>query len=151
MSEGSVFQRKDGKWCAKWKNATGKWRYLYRSSEAEAKRALRQALKDRDEGIIPPSKMSVGNLLDLWLEDMRDDVSHRTWLIREGFVRLHTKPHVGTTKLAKLSADDARRLYKRKRAEGMATSSLIELQWQTLLQPWDITKPLSVYFASTVA
>ncbi len=38
--EGSVFQRKDGEWCGKWKDADGKWRYLYRKSEAEAKKAL---------------------------------------------------------------------------------------------------------------
>ena len=53
MSEGSVFRRKDGKWCAKWKDASGKWRYLYRKSKAEAKQALREALKDRDDNIIP--------------------------------------------------------------------------------------------------
>jgi hypothetical protein len=69
MSEGSVFRRADGKWCAKWKDATGTWRYLYRKSKAEAKKALRQALKDRDEGIIPPTKTTVGVLLDEWHSD----------------------------------------------------------------------------------
>jgi integrase len=124
VSEGTVFQRSDCRWCAKYKDAHGNWKYLYRKSKAEAKRALRQALKDRDEGIIPPAKMSVANLLDEWLEDMQGDVSHRTWLNREGFVRLHIKATIGTTKLAKLTADDARKLYKRKLAEGMATSSV---------------------------
>jgi hypothetical protein len=75
MSEGSVFLRADGKWCAKYKDATGKWRYLYRKTKAEAKKALRQALKDRDEGIIPPSKMTVGALLDEWIADIQNDVS----------------------------------------------------------------------------
>jgi integrase len=124
MSEGTVFQRSDGRWCAKYKDIHGKWRYLYRKSKVEAKKALRAALKDRDEGIIPPSKMSVTSLLDEWLEDIRHDVSPRTWLTREGIVRLHIKPHLGTTKLAKLSAEDVRKLYKRKLAEGMATSSI---------------------------
>jgi integrase len=124
MSEGSVFQRADKLWCAKYKDANGKWRYLYRKSKADVKKALRQALKARDEGIIPPSKVTVGALLDEWLEEVRDDVSHRTWLHREGFVRLHIKPHIRTTKLAKLTSDDARRLYKRKLGQGMATSSV---------------------------
>jgi integrase len=124
MSEGSVFRRADGKWCAKWKDATGTWRYLYRKSKAEAKKDLRQALKDRDEGIIPPTKMTIGVLLDEWLEEIRENVSHRTWLNREGFVRLHIKQNIGTTKLAKLSTDDVRRLYKRKSGEGMASSSV---------------------------
>ena len=43
-SEGSVFQRADGKWCAKWKDAQGKWRYLYASTKTEVRRKLRQAL-----------------------------------------------------------------------------------------------------------
>jgi hypothetical protein len=32
VSEGSVFQQKDGSWCGKWKDATGKWCYLYRKT-----------------------------------------------------------------------------------------------------------------------
>lgn len=124
MSEGSVYQRADGRWCAKYKDTTGKWRYLYRKSKGEAKQALRAALKDRDDGFIPPSKMTLSALLDEWMEDTKGTVSHRTWLNREGFVRLHIKPSIGATKLAKLTADDARRLYRRKLSEGMATSSV---------------------------
>jgi hypothetical protein len=108
VSEGTVFQRADGRWCAKYKDIRGTWRYLYRKSKAEAKRALRQALEDRDNGIIPPSKMTVAALLDEWLEDMRDEVGRRTWMTREGFVRNHIKPALGPTKLASLTADDAR-------------------------------------------
>jgi hypothetical protein len=37
MSEGSVFQRKGGKWCAKYEDATGRWRYAYRSTKTGAK------------------------------------------------------------------------------------------------------------------
>ena len=83
MSEGTVFQRSDGRWCAKHKDARGSWRYLCRKSKGEARKALRAALKDRDEGTIPPSKMTVGICLDEWLEDMRDTVSRRTWMTRE--------------------------------------------------------------------
>jgi integrase len=124
VSEGSVFQRKDGRWVGKWKDANGKWRYLYRQSKAKAKQALREALRDRDEGIVPASKMSVGKLLDSWLDDIKDNVSARTWENREGFVRLHVKPRIGTKKLARLTADDARKLYREKLSQGMAPSSV---------------------------
>jgi integrase len=124
MSEGTVFQRADGRWCAKYKDARGIWRYLYRKSKGEARKALRAALKDRDEGITPPSKMTVEIYLNEWLEDMRDTVSHRTWLTREGFVRNHITPAIGTKKLSTLTADDASMLYRRKLAEGLATSSV---------------------------
>jgi hypothetical protein len=135
LSEGTVFQRSDGRWCAKYKDIRGKWKYLYRKSKGEAKRALRQALKDRDEGIVPPSKMTVGALLDEWIEDMREDVSHRTWLNREGFVRLHIKPAIANTTLANLTADDARKLCRQKTRQGLASSSvrrIHELLYQAL-------------------
>src|SRR5215203_200993 len=77
MSEGSVFQRKsDGKWCGKWKDANGKWRYLYRKSRGEAKQALREALRDRDDNIVPADKLTLSHAMDVWLEGMKDSVSH---------------------------------------------------------------------------
>jgi integrase len=124
MSEETVFQRSDGRLCAKYKDTCGKWRYLYRKSKVEAKKALRQTLKDRDEGMTPPSRMTVGIYLDQWLEDMHATVSRRTWMSREGFVRNHIKPALGKTKLARLTADDVRKRYKKKLAEGLASSSV---------------------------
>ena len=56
MSEGTVFQRADGRWCAKWKDAHGTWRYLYRKGRREAKQALRAALKDRARALHPPAR-----------------------------------------------------------------------------------------------
>jgi integrase len=124
VSEGSVFVRGDGRVCAVYKDAKGKTRYLYARTKTEVRRKLRQALKDRDEGIIPPSKMTVAALLDEWLEDIRGDVSRRTWMTREGFVRNHIKPAIGTKKLSTLTAEDARRLYRQKSQQGLASSSV---------------------------
>ncbi len=39
-TEGSVYQRKDQRWCGQYRDARGKVRYLYRKSKAEAKQAL---------------------------------------------------------------------------------------------------------------
>ena len=52
-AEGSVYQRKDGRRVAQYKDLKGKTRYLYRKTKGEAKKALRQALKDRDDGYVP--------------------------------------------------------------------------------------------------
>ena len=65
-TEGSVYQRKDGRWCAQYRDAKVKTRYIYRKTKAEAKQALREALTDREEGILPPSKITVGIYLDGW-------------------------------------------------------------------------------------
>jgi hypothetical protein len=58
--------------------------------------------------------MTIGALRDERLEETRGDVSPRTWLHREGFVRLHIKPSLGSARLANLTDEGARRLYKRK-------------------------------------
>ena len=119
VTEGSVYQRRDGRWCAQYTDARGKARYLCRKSKSEAKQALREALADRDDGIIPPSKMTVAAMLDEWLEGIRDTVSYRTWLNQELIVRRHLKPHIGATKLARLDAKIVRSLYREKLAEGL--------------------------------
>ena len=59
MSEGSDFVHGDRRACAVYKDAKDKTRYLYARTKTEVRRKLRQALKDRDEGIVPPSKMIV--------------------------------------------------------------------------------------------
>ncbi len=119
MSEGSVFQRADGRWAAKYRDASGKWCYLYRKNKGEARKALRQALKDRDEGVSPTS-ITVGAFLDSWLVDMRDVVSYRTWLNHEGIVRLHLQPTIGAKRLTQLTPKDIHRLHKSKLASGLS-------------------------------
>jgi integrase len=107
MSEGSVYRRKDGRWCAKFKDARGTWRYLYRKTRTEARKALREALKARDDNLVPADKLTLAHALDQWLEGMRDSVGRRTWLNRESLVRMHVKTHtVGSKKLSKLTPED---------------------------------------------
>lgn len=114
-SEGCVFRRKDGKWCAKWKDSHGKYRYIYRKTRAEAKSVLREALKDRDDNIAPPDGFSLNEALEGWLDGMRDSVSLRTWTNRESLVRIHIKPHsIGTKKLCKLTPEHLRSFYREK-------------------------------------
>ena len=81
MSEGSVFQRKGGKFCAKYKGADGTWKYIYRKTKDEAKKELRQALKDRDEGKTPLPRrngITVGVALENYLHSLENSLSERT-------------------------------------------------------------------------
>jgi integrase len=77
-AEGSFYQRKDGRWVAQYKGLKGKTRYLYRKTKTEAKKALRQALKDRDDGYVPADKLTAGLYLDEWMDERRQTVSSRT-------------------------------------------------------------------------
>jgi len=112
MSEGTVFQRADGRWCAKWKDAHGNWRCLYRKGSAEAKQALRAALEDGDEGITPASKMAVAALLEEWLEDTNGTVSYRIRVNHRGIVRPHLEPAIGSKRLARVTPRDVHDLHQ---------------------------------------
>lgn len=122
-TEGSVFKRKDGKWCAKYKDTTGKWKYLYRRTKGEARAALREALKDREEGI-NPTNLTVNAALESWLAEIRTTVSQRTWVNRNGLYRCHIKNHpIGSMKLVKVTPDDVRGFYMDK-ARTLAPSTV---------------------------
>lgn len=106
-AEGSVYQRQsDERWVAQYTDPNGKTRYIYRKCKGDAKQALRQALKDRDDGLVPPSIMTVAQYLDEWLEDRKDTVSARTWIAQEAILRCHVKPHIGSQKLSKLAGKE---------------------------------------------
>ncbi len=124
MSEGSVYERSDGRWCAKYKALDGSWKYLYRKTKPLAKKALREALKDRDDGVIPPSRITVNAMLDLWLEDIQHTVSHRTYLNRQSIITHHLRPPIGTQKLTKLTDDNLTKLYRIKLSQGLAPSTV---------------------------
>jgi integrase len=127
MSEGTVYRRKDGRWCAKWKDASGKWRYLYRKSKAEAKQALREALRDRDDNIVPANKLTLNDALDAWLDSMRDTISERTYVNREALVRIHVQSHpVGSLRLCNLTGDHLRCFYREK-LQSLSPSSVGQL------------------------
>lgn len=112
---GSVFRRSDGRICAKYKDADGKTRYIYRKTKGEAKQALREALKDRDDGIAP-SKLTVNDVLAKWLQESKTEVSARTLDNREYLIRVHFSPHpIANTKLANLSQDQLRSYLDSKR------------------------------------
>ena len=122
MGEGSIFERGDGRWCGKYRDAHGRWRYVYRKTRNEARKALRQALKDRDEGISTGDGTALlGTLLDEWLTSVRAAVSLRTWLGYEGIVRMHLKPKLGNKRLDKLNPKDVQSMLREKLNAGLST------------------------------
>jgi Phage integrase, N-terminal SAM-like domain len=107
-AEGSVYQRKDGRWVAQYRDAKDKARYIYRKTKGEAKKALREALRERDGGYVPADKLKVGLYLEEWMQERKKTVSGRTWRVQESMLRNRVKPHVGDVRLSKLSPADVR-------------------------------------------
>jgi len=123
-TEGSVYQRKDGRWVAQYRDAKDKVRYLYRKTKAEARKALREALQDRDDGFVPADRLTVGMYLDEWMDERKNTVSARTWRVQESMIRNRVKPHIGDYRLCKLSAKDVRQMYRRLLTDGLTPSTV---------------------------
>ncbi len=110
---GSAYQRKDGRWVAKYQDLEGSWRYIYRKSKTEVREALREAIKNRDEGI-SPEKITVRKFLEDWLESQKGVVSERTLIVNRGNLRVHVYPPLGDKRLSKNTANDIRGIFQGK-------------------------------------
>src|SRR5215207_4068576 len=110
---GSVYQRQDGRWVAKYGDVHGHWRYIYRKTKAEAKEALREAIRDQEAGI-SPDNLTVSDYLEDWLENQKGVVSVRTLIVKRGNLRVHVYPTLGNKQLSKLTSRDVRRIFQGK-------------------------------------
>ena len=122
--EGSVYQRKDGRWVGKYVEAnTGKTRYVYGKDRKDARAKLKQAMADGAEGITGDTS-AFGDYLDRWLSSTRDTVSLRTHQRAESAVTLHIKPTLGRVKLCRLTALHLDELYRDKLKSGLSPRSV---------------------------
>ncbi len=102
--EGSIYQRKDGRWCGKYA-VEGKRRYVYGSSRKEVAEKLFKAISESKSGFDfeVNGKVLVKDHLSSWLEDsVRGSVSTCTYERKEEIVRLHLVPSLGNKKLKNL-------------------------------------------------
>jgi integrase len=110
-NEGSVYQRSDGTWCAAVTLDGGKRKVLYGKTRQEVARKLTDALRKKEQGLpFTSERLTVGAWLDYWLENIvkpeRDPTTYEQYEIA---VRLHTKPFLGATPLAKLQPEHVER------------------------------------------
>src|SRR5215472_11525426 len=89
--EGSVYQRRDGKWCAAVTIESGRRRVFYGRTRQEAAEKLGDALRARKQGTLAmSSRVTAGAFLNQWLQDVVQP-SVRPWTYRgyEVLVRCH--------------------------------------------------------------
>lgn len=126
--EGSIYKRKsDGRWIGavplgydengkpKRKTVSGRTR----EEVAKKKRALEKVI---DEGLPPPdSRITVGQFLDIWLEDVVPlRVGRATAANYKSVVETHIKPALGRKRLSKVTTDDLQRFLRSKLDEGLS-------------------------------
>jgi len=129
--DGDVFPRKNkaGK-ITSYRGASvgpdGKRRYVSGKTKEEARRALRDARANADQGLLfDADNLKVGEYLDRWLSNsVRDTVKATTFERYEQSTRLHLKPALGTVKLKALTPAHVRGLYREKLAAGSSARTV---------------------------
>jgi integrase len=125
--DGDVFPRKNKQqkitsYRGAYVGPDGKRRYVSGKNKEEARKALREARSNADQGLVfDAESLKVGEYLDGWLSDsVRDTVRQRTYERYESIVRVHIKPAFGRLRLRALTPNHARGLYRRKLDSGLS-------------------------------
>ena len=101
---GSIRQRPDGRWEARYSTPDGKQKSVYGKTEKEVTGKLKKVLHDLDTGAWrEPSKLTVSEWLDLWLKDYQTGTSERTVYKYRCIAEKHYKPVLGDLRLVKVT------------------------------------------------
>lgn len=118
---GSVRQRPDGRWEARFSLPDGRQRSVYAKTEKDVTQKLRAALHELDTaGWREPSKLTVSEWMDIWLRDYQAHTISRTVKTYSDIVRLHITPVIGTIKMPKLTQIHVRRVISTMQEKGLS-------------------------------
>ncbi len=123
--DGSVYERRDGRFVGEYTDGNGKRRYVSGKSKPDVKAKLRKLLADKDAGLTYDAKnLTLGEYLDQWLASTKGTVRERTWVRAEIDVRIHIKPCLGLKKLDKINTLHLQNLYSQKVDSGLSPRSV---------------------------
>ena len=110
--EGSIYQRKDGRWVAKYKSVNMlKPCVVYAKSESEAKRKLRELKKDAAKGLVKSTSRRFGDYADQWLYTFKlHSVEDSSFDKYESAYLTHNKPAFGKMQLASIHSEQLQKL-----------------------------------------
>src|SRR5262249_31777048 len=116
-SEGSIFQRADGRWVGVVSlgydgRGKRKRRVVYGETKLDAQEKVRRLQTDASNGRLDDAAgMTVRAWLDRWLDTARSRVQPKTHLRYEQLIRLRIVPVLGSVKLAKLAPIHVQQLF----------------------------------------
>lgn len=113
--DGSIYQRSNGRFVGEYTDANGKRRYVSGKDKNDVKAKLKEALKNKDEGVsYDAGTLAFGDFLDRWLGSTKGTIRERSWIRYEQMARVHLKPTLGRVKLSRLNALQLQDLYTKK-------------------------------------
>jgi integrase len=128
--EGSIYQRRDGRWVGVLHVGYGGGRRerksYYGTTRPEVASKLANAIANHNKGLRPvPERQRVRDYLESWLNDTaRRSIRGTTFAGYERMIRLHINPIIGDLRVARLAADHLDNLYTQLLDKGLAPKSV---------------------------
>jgi len=117
--EGSIYQRKDGRWVASLSLENRQRKYFYGETRREVQEKLKVALREQQQGtLVTASQQTVKQFLERWVESYKPTVRLRTYVQARSVVYRHLIPALGHVSLQKLTPEMIRGMYRQKLDEG---------------------------------
>lgn len=125
--EGSIFQRKDGRWAASLAagydhNGKRIRKTVFGKTKKEVQDKLLELQQRKKTGALgESSKLNVAQFLDRWLHDVsRVTVRSSTYDRYSDLLRLHVKPRIGGVRLHRLTAPDVQGVFSTMEESGLS-------------------------------
>lgn len=117
--EGSIRQRKDGRWEGLY-TVNYKRKSVYGKTKEDVRKKLNKIENEIDSGVyVEKTNITFGAWLDEWLEVYaKPTVKLSTYGSYEGYIRNHIKPEIGKVKLKDLRADILQKFINKKLIDG---------------------------------
>ncbi|GHO83243.1 site-specific integrase [Dictyobacter formicarum] len=124
--EGTVYQRKDGRWTAAITVGQGKRKYLYFATQKEAVKAIREVNNLKDQGVMLASKdQAVAFFLETWLQDTAQPrLRPKTYIRYQRYIYQQIIPTLGNIKLQQLMPQHLQKLYNGELKKGYAPQTV---------------------------
>lgn len=135
--EGSVYQRKDGRWSASFYLENGKRKTVYGKTRKEAYEKLQKALLEHRQGLLATGpKQSVKQYLEYWLEHVhKQSIRLHSYVKVRELLDLHILPELGHLQLQKLTIQHVQAFYST--LQGKLSPSRIRFIHSTLHKALD--------------
>jgi integrase len=122
--EGSIYQRKDGRWAASITLENRKRKTFYGKTRKEVQEKLKVALHEQQQGtLVTEPHQTLNQFLEHWLEEVHKlTIRPRTYTRYRELIALHILPVLGQFQLQKLTPQHIQSFYAQKSKEGLSAS-----------------------------
>src|SRR5713226_5479125 len=124
--EGSIYQRKDGRWAASITLENRKRKTFYGRTRKEVQEQLKTALHEQQQGTLATgAKQTLKHFLEQWLEEVqKPTVKESSYAINRFWLNKHILPTIGHIQLQKLTAQQVHSFYTRLLKDGLSARSV---------------------------